>query len=120
MKRERVPFFISRIVGWRPARWATPVGDYDGREQTLHVFNADLGDQRRLLAEIDMNKKALEEAAGGPLIIVFHSVRQTEERYGEFAKSFPRPLETATQAVAPPPECCVDVQDKNGPHRRAA
>jgi hypothetical protein len=120
MNRDRVPFFVSRILAWRPVRWATPVGDYDGRERTLEVFNADLRDQRRLLVEIDKHRQTLAEAAGGPLIVIFHSVKQTEDRYGEFARSFPRPLPRPTQAIAPPPERCVDVQDENGPHRRAA
>ena len=120
MRRERVPFFVSGIFDWRPVRWATPVGDYDGRDRTLHVFNADLRDQRRLLVELDHKRKELEDAAGGPIIIIFHSVNQTAERYGDFARSFPKPLKKIAPTVAPPPETCVDVRDENGPHRRAA
>lgn len=120
MNRDRVPFIVSRLLEWRPVRWATLVGDYDGRERTLEVFNADPRDQRRFLVEIDKNRKALANAAGGPLIVIFHSVSQTEERYREFARAFPRPLRSAPPAVAPPPERCVDVADDSGPHRRAA
>lgn len=120
MTRDRVPFFVSRLLEWRPVRWAMPVGDYDGRERTLEVFNADVRDQRRLLVEIDQNRSTLAEAAGGPIIVIFHSVKQTEERYQEFVRSFPRPLRGPAQAIAPPPHQCVDVADENGPHRRAA
>jgi hypothetical protein len=120
MKRERVPFFVSRLLAWRPVRWATAVGDHDGREHTLHVFSADAPDQRKLLAEIDAHRSVLDEAAGGPIIVIFHSTRQTAERYKDFAKSFPRPLRQFPPAVAPAPDRCLDEQDERGPHRRAA
>jgi len=120
MTREKVPFLVSRLIDCRPVRWATPVGDYDGRERTLHVFNADLRDQRRLLAEIDRNRKPFEEAAGGPLLIIFHSAKQTQERYAEFARSFPRLLRPARPGIAPPAERCMDAAGEDGPHRRDA
>jgi hypothetical protein len=122
MKRERVPYVISRLIDGRPVRWAPAnrsVGDYDGRERTLQVFNADPKDQRRLLDVIDSNRAPLEEAVGGPLIVIFHSVRQSAERYADFVKSFPRPISTLTRRP-PAPEKCVDMANENGTHRREA
>ncbi len=122
MKREQVPGFVSRILERRPVRWAPPerlVGDYDGRERTLQVFLADAADQRRLLVTIDQHRPALEAAAGGPFVVLFHSVRQTTERYGDVLRSFFRPI-TAPREAAPPAEQCVDAADGNGPHRQVA
>jgi hypothetical protein len=120
MKRDKVPFFIARIIDWRPVRWAMSVGDYDGRDRTIEVFDADAKDQRRLLAEIRKNARGIEEAVGGPLVVIFHSVKQTAERYSDFARSFPRPRKNVAGGVALPPERYVETPNENGPHRRAA
>ncbi len=122
MKREQVPGFVSRIVGRRPVRWLPPerlVGDYDGRDGTLQVFEADARDQRHLLEIIDQHRAMLEEAAGGPLVVIFHSVRQSKERYGDVLRSFFKPI-AAPRDVVLPAEKCVDAEESNGPHRRVA
>ncbi len=122
MKRDSVPFAVSRLIDWRPVRWSPPqrsVGDYDGRERTLEVFNADARDQLELLRRIDVERLALEHAAGGPIVIVFHSVRQSAERHGDFVQSWPRRVDPAKATVAAP-ETCVDTADESGPHRVAA
>lgn len=122
MRRELVPLVVSGIIDGRPVRWAPPkrlVGDYDGRDRTLQVFNADPRDQRQLLDAIDAQRGPLEEAAGGPLVIIFHSVKQSAERYSEFVKYFlyPRTVD-APRDRAPSPEECVDSDQDAGPHRR--
>ena len=123
MSRELVPFLVSRLVGWRPVRW-TPgrrvVGDYDGRERTIEVFNAEPADQRGLLSAIKKERDLLAKTAGGPLVVVFHSVRQSKERYADFLRSFPRPIDDARRSLIPPPERCVDAENEKGPHRKAA
>src|SRR3972149_9884476 len=71
-RRESWPKRLRDIMDGRPARWAEVpnlVGDYDGRERTLEVFNADAKDQRmRRLRPI---REELELAAGGPAIVIF-------------------------------------------------
>jgi hypothetical protein len=126
MKREHVPVVVSGLIGGRPARWAPAermVGDFDGRDRTLEVFNANVADQRASLEAIDRDRARLEEAAGGPLVIIFHSVRQSEARYGEFLaafeRSFPRVIEAPT-VLTPPADRCVDRDDDAGPHREPA
>ncbi len=121
MNREHVPFFVSRLVEGRPVRWVPPerlVGDYDGRERTLQVFNADPTDQSRLRRMIAAHRAELQSAAGGPLVIIFHSRKQSAERHGEFIRAFPTPV--APHATVPPVEECVDEADESGPHRRVA
>jgi|HubBroStandDraft_1064217.scaffolds.fasta_scaffold02408_13 hypothetical protein len=124
MKRERVPLFVSPIVAGRPVRWAPPrrlVGDYDGRERTLEIFNADPKDQGSLFDEIDRQREPLEEAAGGLLVIIFHSVRQSTERYADFVNVFGYPkVVAAPRGVAPPTTSCEDTTYGTGPHRRVA
>jgi hypothetical protein len=124
MNRKHVPLVVSRIVGMRPVRWAPSrrlVGDYDGRERTLEVFNADPKDQAHLFDEIDRQRAPLEEAAGGPLVIIFHSVKQSKERYADFVDSFGFPkVVAAPREVAPPTTGCEDTTDGTGPHRRVA
>lgn len=84
MTRDELPRAISELTDGRPARWARTVGDYDGRDRTLQVFCADPRDQRALLARIDADRAQLEAVAGGPLIVIFHSVAQSRERYADF------------------------------------
>jgi hypothetical protein len=114
MKR-RVPYLISKMIEWRPVRWATTSGDYDGRDRTIEVFNADAPDQRRLLAQIRKGSRHLEEAFGGPLVVIFHSGKQTAERYSNFAKAFPRPQMGHLHVS---PAQYVDAPNADGPHRR--
>jgi hypothetical protein len=122
MKREVVPLVVSGIVDGRPVRWAPAerlVGDYDGRERTLQVFNADACDQRRLRDAIDERRVPIEEAAGGPLVIIFHSRKQSVERYADFVKNYwyPRVVD-APRELAPSLEEYVDSDEDAGPHRR--
>jgi hypothetical protein len=118
MKRERVPFYVSRVLGGRPVRWSDPgrvAESYDGRARTLQVFNADAKEQRRLLAEIDRHKKVLEAAVDGPLVVIFHSRKQSQERHAAFIHSFPKPV-SASVDVAPSPDKCEDEAVETGPH----
>ncbi len=122
MNRALVPLVVSDLIEGRPVRWVPTnrlVGDYDGRDRTLQIFNADPKDQRRLLDEIDKQRGPLEQAAGGPLVIIFHSVKQSTERYADFVRYFVRPRGIEMpEAVAPSAEIYVDAEDASGPHRR--
>jgi len=83
MSREDVPRRVAELLG-RPARWASPgasLGDYDGCERTLEVFNAGAREQRALLRKLRPDRAELERAAGGPLVIVFHTLSETSRLY---------------------------------------
>jgi hypothetical protein len=81
--RDDIARRVARLVG-RPARWATganTVGDYDGRERTLDVFLADGPEQRGLLRLLRPLVPDLERAAGGPVVVVFHTRAETARLY---------------------------------------
>jgi hypothetical protein len=122
MKREDVPGFVSRLTEDRPVRWAPPnrlFGDYDGRDRTLDVFNADAKEQRRLLEAIYRERASLEQAAGGPFIVVFHSRKQSTERNGQFVESWVRLV--PAEEIRPLADAkLVDEADESGPHRKFA
>jgi hypothetical protein len=108
MSRADVPFFVSKLMGGRPTRWAPQdlaCGDYDGRGQTLEVFLADARDQLALLGAIDEAKWAeLEAAAGGPIVYLFHTTKESHARYADFLREFDEGLPVdAKPAAAPRP-----------------
>ncbi len=77
---EQIPAAVSAAIGGRPVRWASAgpsIGDYDGRETTLDVFNVEARDQRRLLRELRDLRREIEEAIGSPVVLVFHTPAQT-------------------------------------------
>ena len=84
LTREQVPDRVSDLLEGRPTRWvpsAMAVGDYDGRERTLEVFEADAREQRALLRRLRDVRPDLERAIGGPLVILFHTSSETQRLY---------------------------------------
>jgi hypothetical protein len=75
---------LREIFGGRTVIWATnPVGDYDGRERTLEVFNADPSDQRPLLHQFRDVRSEVEAVVGGPVIVMFHTTKETRRLYAK-------------------------------------
>ena len=73
-------------MGGHPVRWAPRerlVGDYEGRERTLEVFLANAAEQLPLFRGLRGVRAELEAAAGGPLVIIFHTVAETHRLYPE-------------------------------------
>lgn len=82
--REQVPDRVSDLLDGRPTRWvpsSMAVGDYDGRERTLEVFEAEGREQRALLRRLRDVRPDLERAIGGPLVILFHTLAETQRLY---------------------------------------
>jgi hypothetical protein len=78
---------LRDLMDGRPVRWAEApnlLGDYDGRERTLEVFNADAGEQRGLLRRLRDVRKELEATAGGPVVVIFHTRVESSRLYGDF------------------------------------
>ena len=74
-------------MGGRPVRWAASerlVGDYDGRERTLEVFLADARDQLSLRTAIEDLRSEVTVAAGGPIILIFHTTKESHRLYADF------------------------------------
>lgn len=76
MTRDEVPARVAAIVS-RPVRWAPVTFSYDGCERTLQVFNAEVPDQMSMLRQIEPHRAELEAAAGGPIVVMFLSRKQS-------------------------------------------
>jgi hypothetical protein len=75
---------ISAVLGDRRVRWSPAerqVGDYDGRQRTIEVFDAAAGDQRQLLRALRPLRDEVERLIGGPLIVIFHTPAESERLY---------------------------------------
>jgi hypothetical protein len=84
LTREQIADRVSDLLDGRPTRWMSgsgAIGDYDGRERTLEVFEADPREQLDLLRRLREVRPELELAIGGPLVIVFHTSAETERLY---------------------------------------
>ena len=83
---ETIPDRVSELMGGRPTRWVPAdslVGDFDGRKRALEVFDARAGEQRQLLRRLRPLRQEIERLIGGPLIVIFHTLRETERLYPE-------------------------------------
>jgi hypothetical protein len=76
---------LREVFDGRPVAWAglRAVGDYDGRERTLDVFNADARDQLDLLTRFRGLRSEIEAALGGSIIVLFHTTTETTRLYAE-------------------------------------
>lgn len=83
MAREEWLPRLRDVFGGRPVAWADSraVGDYEGRERTLDVFNADARDQLELLTRFRPLRPEIEAALGGPIIVLFHTTAETARLY---------------------------------------
>ena len=78
---------ISDLLSGRPVRWAQNViGDYDGRDRTLEVFNADPAEQRDLFRRLRSVRQDMETRAGGPVIVIFHTTAESARLYSDFVE----------------------------------
>jgi hypothetical protein len=78
---------ISDLFNARPVRWAQNVtGDYEGRDRTLEVFNADPAEQADLFRRLRPIRKEMEAFAGGPVIVIFHTRAESARLYSDFIK----------------------------------
>jgi hypothetical protein len=78
---------ISESLSGRPVRWAQHVvGDYEGRDRTLEVFNADLAEQGDLYRRLRPLRREMEALAGGPVIVLFHTTLESARLYSDFVE----------------------------------
>jgi hypothetical protein len=92
LDREAVPARVSELLDHRPVRWGEVPGDYDGRQHTLEVFDADAGEQRGLLRRLRDVRGELDAAAGGPMVIVFHTRAESRRLYADVIDTWNRRL----------------------------
>lgn len=123
MKIDAVPLIVAQLLR-RPVRWAPEqalLGEFDGKERTLQVFNTELNEQLRLLEQLEPHRDWLERLAGGPIVVIFFSARQSL-RHADFVSSFEfePPIHRVHKHIVVPAANCVDTDSDSGPHRRVA
>ena len=85
--REQILMHVTELLDGRPVRWADAsqfIGDYDGRDRTLEVFNADASEQRELLRRMRPIREELEAVAGGPVVTIFHTRAESVRLHSGF------------------------------------
>jgi len=121
---------LRAALNGRPVRWSSPQpGDYDGRDRTLEIFNADAGEQRDLIRRLRSVRTELEQVAGGPVVIVFHTRKESARLYADYIEQALRSevvhdvdtAETTPVEDSPPLATDVGVQrgDRSLPRRVA-
>jgi hypothetical protein len=89
LTREQIPERVSDLLEDRPARWmpsSRAVGNYDGRERTLEVFESDPREQLDLLHRLREICPDIEQAISGPLVVLFHTSAETQRLYPEVSR----------------------------------
>ena len=89
--RSQIPRLISSKLDGRPARWVPAgrlVGDFNGRDRTIEVFNAEVPDRMSLLEKLEGDLGEIEEVLGAPLVVLYFTRAQTEV-YAPEMVSFP-------------------------------
>ncbi len=101
--RDEILDRVAEVLGDRPVRWADPgqfIGDYDGRERTLEVFNADASEQRELLRHMRPIREELETVAGGPVVVIFHTRAESARLHARFVAAHEQAVATRLAALA--------------------
>ena len=101
--REQLLLRVTELIDQRPVRWADPdqfIGDFDGRERTLEIFNADAAEQRELLRRMRPIQEELEAVAGGPVVTVFHTRAESVRLHQRFVSAHEDAIAQRLMALA--------------------
>jgi hypothetical protein len=83
-ERDFIQGYVSRSAGGRPVRWVdarTSLGDFDGREWTLELFDIPRNERRQLQDQLWALRKQVWERMGHSLVFIFHTPEATEQHY---------------------------------------
>ena len=117
---ERIQSFTRRPVRWAPADqlW----GDYDGRDNTIEIFNVDGPEQRELYRGLRSLREQLEGELDSALIVIFHTRKESQRLYSDFiTRQWVAEAEAAkriTPQLASGPRLATDVEQTEFPPRR--
>ncbi|MBI5886171.1 MAG: hypothetical protein HZB85_06275 [Deltaproteobacteria bacterium] len=82
---------LEEAIGFTyPLRWVdekTSIGEFDGRDFAIDVFNISLAEQLNFLARIRDLRDKIHEMIGSRCLFIFHSPEATKRHY---AHIFPR------------------------------
>jgi len=77
---------LAAATGFRyPLAWTddrTTLGDYDGRDLTIEVFNIPSNRQRAFFGELSQRRRELADEFGRPVVFIFHTPKVTARYYG--------------------------------------
>ena len=82
--RDQVLRSFRRALDGRPVVWAserTSLGDYEGHEVTLEIFDVPAEEQRDLRGRLRPQREEAARALGGRVQIVFHTPDATTRHY---------------------------------------
>jgi hypothetical protein len=102
LDRSTIPIRVAELLDGRPTRWVPQerlVGDYDGRDRTLEVFDAAARDQRELLRRLRVIREKVEQQIGGPLTVLFHTPGETERLYATEAHALRREFQRLSEPL---------------------
>lgn len=99
LDREAVPLRVSELLDHRPVRWGETIGGYDGSERTLEIFEADAREQRELRRRLRPVRAELDAAAGGPIVILFHTRAESRRLYADVIDAWHRKVLAALVAA---------------------
>jgi hypothetical protein len=99
LDHDAVPMRVSLLLDRRPVRWGKVAGDYDGRERTLEIFATDMSERRELLRKLRPVRAELDAAAGGPIVILFHTRAESRRLYADVIDAWHRKVLAALVAA---------------------
>ena len=85
--------FVGCLEG-RPVRWLTDAiafGDFEGREETIEVFDVPQSQQRRLLRDLREARQDARRILGRTVRVLFHTPEATTSLYSHVRTSLPKP-----------------------------
>lgn len=88
-KQEALDLIKQTTENKYPMRWVdeqTSVGDFEGREAAVDVFNFEFEDSIKFLGIVRDIRPKLKELLGSTCIFIFHSAEATKTHYSHLAK----------------------------------
>jgi hypothetical protein len=129
-ERDFIREYVSRSVEGRPVRWAdarTSLGDFDGREWTLELFDIPRNERRQLQDQLWDLRKEVWDRMGRSLVFIFHTPEATDQHYSWVRQKELRLLDTVQPGkvrLSPSPQTGQRKMDRRiipaRPPRRAA
>ena len=90
-KRGQILLLFRATLPNYPVRWAddrTTLGDFEGREFALEIFNVPVEQQRSLYQHSRDLRKSSREILGSPILLIFHTPEATREHYAHLFNVF--------------------------------
>ena len=103
-EREFIRMRVSQVAGGHVTHWTderTSIGDFDGRDWTLEIFDVPSSEQRELHARLWSLREVVRKSLGHSLTFIFHRPEETERLY-PWARQAQATFIVDTAGLAPP------------------